>query len=116
MRRRELIALLGSATGLWSLPARAQQPATVRRVGVLINLSENDLKAQRLLTEFREELARLGWVEGRNLRIDYRWASGDVTRIKTLAKELVQLSPDTTKALGITVPAALLAGADEVIE
>ena len=94
MRRREFIALLGSATGLWSLPARAQQPATVRRVGVLINLSENDLEAQRLLTAFREELARLGWVEGRNLRMDYRWASGDVTRIRTLAKELVQLSPD----------------------
>ena len=94
MRRREFIALLGSATGMWLLPARAQQPAAVRRVGVLINLSENDLEAQRLLTAFREELARLGWVEGRNLRMDYRWASGDVTRIRTLAKELVQLSPD----------------------
>jgi len=94
MRRREFIALLGSATGVWPLPARAQQPAAVRRVGVLINLSENDLEAQRLLTAFREELARLGWVEGRNLRIDYRWANGDVTRIRTLAKELIQLSPD----------------------
>jgi putative ABC transport system substrate-binding protein len=94
MRRREFIAFLGSATATWPLAARAQRPAGMRRVGVLINLSEDDLEAQRLLTAFREELARLGWVDGRNLRIDYRWASGDIARIRTLAKELVQLSPD----------------------
>jgi len=94
MRRRELIALLGGATTAWPLVTRAQQTAGVRRIGVLINLSENDQEAQRLLTAFREELARLGWVDGRNLRIDYRWTSGNVARIRTLAKELVQLSPD----------------------
>jgi len=93
MRRREFIALIGSSTA-WSIVARAQQTARARRIGVLINLSESDQEAQRLLTAFREELARLGWVDGRNLRIDYRWASGDVVRIRTLAKELVQLSPD----------------------
>jgi putative ABC transport system substrate-binding protein len=65
-----------------------------RRVGVLINLSENDLEAQRLITAFRERLRQLGWVDGRNLRIDYRWASGDVDRIRAFAKELVELSPD----------------------
>ena len=72
----------------------AQQPAGIRRVGVLMNLSENDLEAQRLITAFRERLAQLGWVDGRNLRMDYRWAGGDIGRIRAFAKELVELSPD----------------------
>src|ERR1700757_1166252 len=93
MRRRQFITLLGSAAA-WPLAARAQQPAGIRRVGVLMNLSENDLEAQRLVTAFREGLAQLGWVDGRNLRMDYRWASGDVGRIRAFAKELVELSPD----------------------
>jgi putative tryptophan/tyrosine transport system substrate-binding protein len=93
MRRREFITTLGGAVS-WPFAAWAQQPAGTRRVGVLINLSENDLEAQRLITAFRERLAQLGWVDGRNLRIDYRWASGDVDRIRAFAKELVELSPD----------------------
>jgi putative tryptophan/tyrosine transport system substrate-binding protein len=92
--RREFITLLGGAAAAWPLSARAQQPAGIRRVGVLMNLSENDLEAQRLVTAFREGLAQLGWVDGRNLRMDYRWASGDVGRIRAFAKELVELSPD----------------------
>jgi putative ABC transport system substrate-binding protein len=95
MRRRDFITLVGGLTAAaWPLAARAQQPVGTRRVGVLINLSENDLEAQRLITAFRERLAQLGWVDGRNLRIEYRWASGDVDRIRVLAKELVELSPD----------------------
>jgi putative tryptophan/tyrosine transport system substrate-binding protein len=94
MRRREFMTLLGGAATTWPLAARAQQPAGIRRVGVLMNLSENDLEAQRLVTAFREGLAQLGWVDGRNLRMDYRWASGDVGRIRAFAKELVELSPD----------------------
>jgi putative tryptophan/tyrosine transport system substrate-binding protein len=93
MRRREFITILCGAVS-WPFAARAQPPYGTRRVGVLINLSENDLEAQRLITAFRERLAQLGWVDGRNLRIDYRWASGDVDRIKAFAKELVALSPD----------------------
>jgi putative ABC transport system substrate-binding protein len=93
MKRREFISLLGSAAA-WPLAARAQQPAGIRRVGVLMNLSENDLEAQRLITAFREGLAKLGWVDGRNLRMDYRWAGGDIGRIRAFAKELVELSPD----------------------
>jgi putative ABC transport system substrate-binding protein len=93
-KRREIITLLGGAAMAWPLRALAQQPAGIRRVGVLLNLSEDDLEAQRLLTKFREGLAQLGWVDGRNLRMDYRWASGDVSRIRALAKELVELSPE----------------------
>src|ERR1700757_987189 len=93
MRRRQFITLLGSAAA-WPLAARAQQAAGIRRVGMLINLSETDLEAQRLVTAFREGLTQLGWVDGRNLRIDYRWAAGDVGRIRAFAKELVELSPD----------------------
>ena len=94
MRRREFIQLVGVATAAWPLAARAQQPTEIRRLGVLLNLSENDVEAQRLLKAFHEGLAQLGWTDGRNLRIDYRWAGGDVGQIRTFAKELVELSPD----------------------
>ena len=104
MKRREFITLLGGAIA-WPFAARAQQLAGMRRVGVLINLSENDLEAQRLITAFRERLAELGWIDGRNLRIDYRWASGDVDRVRAFAKELVELSPDII--VGYATPSVL---------
>src|SRR5436190_8707435 len=93
MKRREFITLFGG-TAAWPLAARAQQPTGVRRLGVLLNLSENDLEAQRLVTVFREGLAQLGWSDGRNLRIDFRWTGGDVGRARAFAKELVELLPD----------------------
>jgi ABC-type uncharacterized transport system substrate-binding protein len=101
MRRREFVIGLGGAMA-WPLAARAQQPTAIRHVGVLLNLSESDVEAQRLVKAFREGLARLGWVDGHNLRIDYRWAGGDVGRIRTFAKELVELSPDIL--LGYATP------------
>jgi putative tryptophan/tyrosine transport system substrate-binding protein len=94
VRRREFITLVGGAAISKPLAALAQQAERPRRIGVLMNLSENDLEAQRLITAFREGLAQLGWVDGRNLQIDYRWAGGDVGRIRAFAKELVELSPD----------------------
>ena len=106
MRRREFISLLGGAAA-WPLAARAQQADRIRRVGLLMNLSENDLEAQRLLTALKEGLAQLGWAIGRNLRIDYRWASGDIGRIRTFAKELVELSPDIIVGYGTPVIVAL---------
>ena len=106
MKRRELITLLGGAAA-WPLTARAQQAARIRRIGLLMNLSENDLEAQRLLTTLREGLAQLGWADGRNLRIDYRWARGDIGRIRTFAKELVELSPDIIVGYGTPVVVAL---------
>ena len=106
MKRRAFIALLGAATA-WPLAARAQQAARVRRVSVLMNFSEDDLEAQRLLMTFREGLAQLGWADGRNLRIDYRWAGGDIGQIRTFAKELVELSPDIIVGYGTPVIVAL---------
>jgi len=106
MGRREFVALLGGAAA-WPLAARAQQSERMRRVGVLMNLSEDDLEAQRLVTAFREGLAQLGWTSSRNLRADYRWAGGDVGRIRTFAKELVELSPDVIVGYGTPVVVAL---------
>ena len=93
MRRRAFISLIGGAAA-WPLAARGQQPDRMRRIGVLMNLSKNDLETQRLVTAFQGELVQLGWTDGRNLLIDYRWAGGDVARIAAFAKELVELSPD----------------------
>jgi putative ABC transport system substrate-binding protein len=102
MRRREFITLLGGAAA-WPLAARAQQPGEMRRIGVLMNLSENDPEAQRLVATFREGLAQLGWTDGRNLRIDYRWSAGDIERIRRSAAELVALAPDVILAYGGSV-------------
>jgi putative tryptophan/tyrosine transport system substrate-binding protein len=103
MRRRAFITLLGGAAA-WPLVARAQQPGGgMRRIGVLMNLSENDPEAQRLVTTFREGLAELGWIDGRNLRIDYRWSAGDIERIRRFAAELVALAPDVILAYGGSV-------------
>ena len=100
IRRREFIFTLGgAATAAWPLAARAQQAERMRRVGVLMNLSENDLEAQRLLTALREGLAQLGWAEGRNLRIDYRWASGDIVRIRTLQKSWWSCRPTSSSVM-----------------
>ena len=107
MNRRKLITLLGGAMAAWPLSARAQQAARIQRIGLLMNLSENDLEAQRLLATLREGLAQLGWADGRNLRIVYRWASGDIGRIRTFAKELVELSPDIIVGYGTPVNVAL---------
>jgi ABC-type uncharacterized transport system substrate-binding protein len=107
MKRREFITLLGGAAAAWPLAARPQQPERMRRMGVLLNLSENDLEARRLITAFREGLAQSGWTEGRNLRVDYRWAGGDVSRIGTFAKELVEPSPDIIVGYGTPVVVAL---------
>jgi ABC-type uncharacterized transport system substrate-binding protein len=107
MRRRELIIVLGGTAVAVPFAVRAQQPAGVRRLGVLLNLSENDPEAQRLITVFREQLAQLGWADGRNLRIDYRWSGGDVGRVRAFAKELVELSPDIVVAYATPAVLAL---------
>jgi len=102
VRRRAFIAVLGGAAA-WPLAARAQQPERVRRVGVLIGFPEKDAFAQRIVSTFVQALGRLGWVEGKNIRLDYRFAAGDPTRFKTYAAELVSLSPSII--LAVTPPA-----------
>ena len=74
MRRREFIGLLGGATA-WPLAAGAQQPDRVRRIGMLLASAENDPEGKPRIAEFLNQLRGLGWSEGRNIRIDYRWAS-----------------------------------------
>jgi len=93
MRRREFITLLGGAA-MSPLEARAQQAHTVRRIGFLTGVANDSEESQTGLTAFRQELARLGWIEGRNVLIDHRWANGDPVRAQIHAKELVALLPD----------------------
>src|SRR5262245_63254951 len=88
MRRREFIAVLGGSA-VWPLSARAQQPDRVRRIGMLILYSQTDREGQTRLAAFLDTLQKLGWIDGRNVRIEYRWIAGDVDREKTSAAELV---------------------------
>jgi putative ABC transport system substrate-binding protein len=106
MRRREFIAGLGGAAA-WPLAARAQQGERVRRIGVLIPQDENDPDQKRRYFAFTQALADLGWTDGRNVRIDPRWASGDTNRIRALAEELVGLRPDIIVASSSAATAAL---------
>jgi putative ABC transport system substrate-binding protein len=99
MRRREFITLLGGAAA-WPLAAGAQPRERLRRIGVLINFAAEDPAAQSRLTAFLQELAQLGWTEGRNVRIDIRWAAGDAERTRKHAAELVALAPDLILTAG----------------
>ena len=94
IRRREFVTLLGGAAVVWPLAARAQQGDRVRRIGVLMGYAENDPAARAQVEAFGHELHRLGWTDGRNLQIDYRYGSDSPQRIRALAIELLQLAPD----------------------
>jgi putative ABC transport system substrate-binding protein len=93
MRRREFIAGLGSAAA-WPVVARAQQPERMRRIGVLMAWDENEPVAKFLVSKFIQALADLGWTDGRNVRMDFRWHGDDTNRIRALARELVGLQPE----------------------
>ena len=108
MRRRDFITLLGGAAAAWPLAARAQQGERVRRIGVLMNLASDDAEGQARLTAFAQGLQQFGWTDGRNARIEYRWAVGDTERIRKQAAELVTLAPDVILASGVPVVMALL--------
>ena len=106
LRRREFISLLGGAAAL-PLAARAQQGERVRRIGVLTNLAENDPEARSRNAALLEELQQLGWTEGRNVQIDYRFALGNMARLRQYAAELVALAPDVILATGQEATGAL---------
>jgi putative ABC transport system substrate-binding protein len=94
MQRREFLSALGGAVAAWPLAARAQQAERMRRIGVLMGFAESDRQGRAFVAAFRDELQKLGWVEGRNIRIDIRWAAGDTALMQRFAKELVALQPD----------------------
>jgi putative tryptophan/tyrosine transport system substrate-binding protein len=106
--RREFMAVLGGAAIVWPLAARAQKSGPVRRVGVLMADAEGDPEGQSSAAALRHGLEELGWVDGRNLRLDYRWAAGDVGRVRAFAKELVELQPDAIIGRSTPAIAALL--------
>jgi putative ABC transport system substrate-binding protein len=94
MRRREFIGLLGGAAAAWPLAARAKQAERMRRIGVLMGYPEGDPQAQANVTALLQGLQSLGWIEGRNVQIDYRWAGGDPDKARTFTRELIATTPD----------------------
>ena len=96
--RRELLVALGGAAAAWPLAARAQQP--IRRVGILLGLAADDPESSRRVTVFAQSLQQLGWSEGRDLHVEYRWGAGDVGLLQKHAAELVALAPDVIVANG----------------
>jgi putative ABC transport system substrate-binding protein len=99
MRRRDFITL-GGAAAVWPLAARAQQADRVRRICVLMQLVESDPQGPRYVTAFVQGLKDSGWVDGRNLQLEYRWAGDSPDRARTYAAELVRLKPDVMLAQG----------------
>ena len=107
MKRRDFITLLGGAAA-WPLAARAQQAERIRRIGVLMAYAENDREYQSHLAAFREELQKLGWTEGHNVQIDYRWAALDLELMRRFARELIALQPDVILSSSSPTTASLL--------
>jgi putative ABC transport system substrate-binding protein len=127
MKRRQFITLLGGASVVWPLAARAQQPSPVRRIGVLMLYPEGDPEGQLRATAFRQGLEKLGWAAGRNVQIDVHWGLGDTDWIRAAAAQLLRLGPDVILANGDaaasimqqsirTVPVIFIAGSDPVAD
>src|SRR5262245_20246095 len=100
MRRREFISLLCGATVAWPLAAQAQQDERIRRVGILLPATADDLDFQAWVAAFLQGLGQSGWIVGRNMRIDTRWATADAAAIRRHAAELAALAPDVILAHG----------------
>ena len=109
MRRRAFITLIGGAAAAWPLAGHAQQAGQMRRIGVLMGFAESMPEAQANVAAFRDGLQKLGWTEGRNIRIDTRWATpDDAVSMQRFAKELVALQPDVVFSPTTPATAALL--------
>ena len=108
MKRREFITLAGVVAIAGPLAAHAQQPDRMRRIGVLMGFTESDREGQAFVAAFKEGLQKLGWAEGRNIRIDYRWTALDKELMQRFAKELVALQPDLILTQSTPATAVLL--------
>ena len=107
MKRREFITLLGGVAAAGPLAARAQRADVVRRVGVLAAYREDDPEAQTCIAVFRKGLQALGWTEGRNIVMEYRWGAGEPERARIFAAEMVSIKPDVILAHGTPAVTAL---------
>jgi putative ABC transport system substrate-binding protein len=107
MQRREFITLIGGAAVTWPVVARAQQPERMRRVGVMMQFTASDPEGQTRRTAFAQRLQELGWADGKNAHIDYRWPGGDADQIRIFTNELVNRAPDVIVAGGAPAAAAL---------
>src|SRR5215467_3860544 len=124
MRRRQFITLLGGAAAAFPFAARAQQPGRTRRIGILSATTAEDQDNKARYTAFEQRLQELGWTDGHNVRIDYRFAAANPENYSKYAAELVALAPDVILASGIslapmlqatrTVPIVFALGADPV--
>src|SRR6516165_4604349 len=109
MKRREFITLLGGAAAAWPLAARAQQGERMRHIGVLMASAADDSESQARMAAFLQGLAQLGWTDGRNVRIDTRWATTNADDLRRHAAELAALAPDVlVAATGTATTAPLL--------
>jgi putative tryptophan/tyrosine transport system substrate-binding protein len=108
MKRRDFITLLGGAAVAWPLVARGQQPGGKRRLGVLMATTADDPESRKRLFALLQGLQQLGWVEGRNLRVDIRWAAGNADDTRKYAAELIALAPDIILAAGSLAAGPLL--------
>src|SRR5438552_1829412 len=107
MRRREFLGLVGGAAIAWPAVVRAQQSDRVRRIGILMGSTSGDSQSEAGLVAFRDGLQKLGWTDGKNIKIDVRWTNADIEKAKMLAKELVASQPDLILA-HTTQPTAAL--------
>ena len=107
MKRRDFITLIGS-TAAWPFAASAQQPERMRVIGILLGIAKDDPDYQPWISAFRQALQELGWIEGRNVRMDIRWATADPGEIRKQAAELAASAPDVILAPGTTTVGPLM--------
>jgi ABC-type uncharacterized transport system substrate-binding protein len=107
MRRREFLCIVGCGAAVWPLAAGAQQSERVRRIGILHDYAKDDPDGQAQISAFREELAKLGWIDGRNLVIDLQGGDVDIDGLRTYARTLISKEPDIVLGAGGTIVAAL---------
>jgi len=99
LRRRQFLTLIGGAAVSWPLAVRAQQSGATRRIGIFMPGVVDDVEFQAFNAAFLQRLAELGWIVGRNVRIEYRWGAGDTERYRAVAAELVALAPTSPSVL-----------------